>query len=222
MKFLLLCVLFFLGLMATFTWRRVLNKYQLIFAKEHFIEFAEQLADLKKKLQTKLNLPAAISDPSNQKDSPKDDQSDNQMGNQPVPSEPAETEPDYFITSAGLAFLYSVRSEGEERAHHLSLSYFGQPLAYAAATTFLAFTARLLRVAPERFAVSRSRQGIYHASFRLSAAEHADLLNRQIEIPAADRIKSIQLECNQVRDLNWPMSRIEQTAVQALETKEGS
>lgn len=208
MKFLLLCVLFFLGLLATFMWRRVLNKYQLIFAKEHFIEFAEQLSDLKNKLlKLSLDVPERNSEQTNQKD------------NQP---EPAAAEPDYFITSAGLAFLYSVRSEGEELAHHVSLSYFGQPLAYAAATVFLAFTARLLRVAPERFVVSRSRQGIYHVSFRLGAAEHAELLNRQIEIPAADTIKSIQAECNQVRDRCWPISQIEQTAVQALETKEGS
>lgn len=209
MKFLVLCLLFFLGLMATFTWRRTLIKYQLIFAKEHFIEFAEQLADLKNKLlQSAPGVPDEGGEPTNQKDNQKDHR--------------PEAEPDYFITSAGLAFLYSVRSEGEERAHHLSLSYFGQPLAYAAATTFVAFAARLLRVPPERFVVSRSQQGIYHASFRLSAAEHAELLNGQIEIPPADTIKSIQLECNQVRDRNWPMSRIEQTAVQALETKEGS
>lgn len=225
MKFLALCLLFFLGVMASFLWRRTLTKYQLIFAKEHFIEFAEQLADLKNKLlQSDRRNSEDGNESTNQKDNERANQSDEKTGSQldNQSAGPEGAEPDYFITSAGLAFLYSVRSEGEEQVHHLSLSYFGQPLAYAAATVFLAFTARLLRVAPERLAVSRSRQGIYHASFRLGAAEHAELLNRQIEIPAADRIKSIQAECNQVRDRNWPMSRIEQIAGQALETKEGS
>ncbi|MFO0576604.1 MAG: hypothetical protein U1A78_21570 [Polyangia bacterium] len=194
MWFLLLCGLFFAAAVATFVWRRVLIKYQLIFAKEHFIEFAQALAELKKKHLEGFTDSAPAKRLDRTTISPGD-------------------APPNFVTSAGLALLYSVRPEGPRTAHHLSLSYRGQPIAYAAATTFLAFAARLLGLPPERLAVSRSPRGIYHAHLLMTEPEYADFREREIEIPYPDQIREIQQRCNEDRARCWPPLRLEAAGV---------
>lgn len=193
MWFLVLCGLFFAAAVATFVWRRVLIKYQFIFAKEHFIEFAQALADLKKKHLEGFTDSPPVERLNRTEISPGD-------------------APPHFVTSAGLALLYSVRAEGPRTAHHLSLSYRGQPIAYAAATTFLAFAARLLGIPPERLAVSRSPRGIYHAHLLMTEPEYADFREREIEIPYPDQIREIQQSCNEVRARCWPPLRLEAAA----------
>lgn len=197
MWFLALCVLFFLAAVATFIWRRVLIKYQFILAKEHFIEFAQALDDLKKKHL--------------------DGFTDNAPSDLPDRSSLARGEaPPHFVTSAGLALVYSLRPDGPRTAHHLSLSYRGQPIAHAAATTFLAFAARLLGLPPERFVVSRSPRGVYHAHLLMTEPEYADFRDRQIEVPYLDQIREVQRDCNEVRARCWPPQQLESPSIQDM------
>ena len=203
MWFLLLCGLFFAAAVATFVWRRVLIKYQFIFAKEHFIEFAQALAELKKKHLEGFT----DSRPFERPERPERPERTNRTEISPTDAPP------HFVTSAGLALLYSVRPEGPRTAHHLSLSYRGQPIAYAAATTFLAFAARLLGIPPERLAVSRSPRGVYHAHLLMTEPEYADFREREIEIPYPDQIREIQKHCNEVRARCWPPLRVEAAGI---------
>jgi hypothetical protein len=198
MWFLVLCGLFFAAAVATFLWRRVLIKYQFIFAKEHFIEFAQALADLKKSHLEGFTNSAPDNLPESLPES--------LINGSPISLDAA---PPHFVTSAGLALLYSVRPDGPRTAHHLSLSYRGQPIAYAAATTFLAFTARLLGVPPERFEVSRSPRGIYHAHLLMTEPEYADFREREIEVPYPDQVREIHRDCNEVRARCWPQLRLD-------------
>jgi hypothetical protein len=88
-----------------------------------------------------------------------------------------------FVTSPGLAFMYTVDAVNEAGAkkyeHHISISNRGSFLATAAASYVAAVVYKLLMPeSPVGFALSRT--GVYHLMFRLSAEDHASYATRPV------------------------------------------
>jgi len=129
------------------------RKYKRLFAEEHFAELLRLLPGLKTAATTRVG----------------------------EPFHPAD-DPRVAISRSGLAVFYSVNSTPTGYLHHLSLSYGGSPLAFAAGGRFLYVMLAALGMIGKLIAVAHTDKGITHGVFRLSEAEEHDYERRAPEI----------------------------------------
>jgi hypothetical protein len=134
--------------------------YRKLFARPHFSELAAALAGLKQAALVAYH------------------------------AEGVSPGPSALGTSAGLAVLYSISSSERGILHHCSVSQSGGPTPHAVGGTFLAFTSRVLGLAPERGRFLIGPSGVHHGEWLLSAQEHAALAAEPTRVPAADELES--------------------------------
>ena len=102
-----------------------------------------------------------------------------------------EGDPRSVITKAGLAVFYSAQASGAEYLHHLSFSYAGAPMAFAAGGRFLHVTLNALGTFGDLEAVAHTRAGVTHGIFRLSEARHEEYVGMELPVPNADNIGTL-------------------------------
>jgi hypothetical protein len=117
---------------------------------------------------------------------------------------PLPRDPRILATSVGLLLFYTVSPFEGQSAHHLSLSVSGGYLPRAAGETLLVYLAGLLGIACNRLSLYVSPTSVQHAEFLLDSGELAELANRPIKPPAADRLPALRKEWSLVREtLRW-------------------
>ena len=145
--------------------------YKAIFSPEHYVEFAQRLAKSKQ---------AAC----------------NMIGNLEETESPLD-DPRMFLTSAGMAVMYSVDSaEGDAGyVHHLSLSIAGRRTPAAVGRSYLLYISRLLGIEPDRMQFGVSPMTVHHCEFLLNEGEQAAFAAQAIEVPSLEAAKQIHREC---------------------------
>lgn len=147
--------------------------YRRIFAAEHFVEFANSLAAATAAGCDKINEP---------------------------PGNPPTKDPRVFVTSAGLAVMYTVGRENGNYEHHFSISIAGRYTPHAVGGTFTVYVARLLGVDLADLHVGISQGNVYHSAFTLTQDQQATFSDRIITIPSLDDAGELHTECMDVLD----------------------
>jgi hypothetical protein len=114
------------------------------------------------------------------------------------------SDPRALVTSAGLAFFYTIHHVENRFVHHYSVSEVGRITAAALGETYALFVAKLLGVPFEALKLEMGQSAIRHVEFILSDAEQSEFAAREtLEISAAE-VKAFSRECMDVREhLLW-------------------
>jgi len=114
------------------------------------------------------------------------------------------SDPRALVTSAGLAFFYTIQHVGNRFVHHYSVSEAGRITAAALGETFTLFVAKLLGVPFEALKLEMGQSAIRHAEFILSDAEQSEFAARATLEMSAAEVKAFSRECMEVREhLRW-------------------
>ncbi len=100
-----------------------------------------------------------------------------------------EDDPRTVITKAGLTVFYSIQATEEEKyVHHLSFSYAGAPMAFAAGGRFLYVVLNALGTIENLKWVAHTGAGVTHGVFVLSDARDAGMA---LPAPNADEVHTL-------------------------------
>ena len=156
-----------------------IRAYRRFFADTHFLEVSQGVPRLKAAALDRII-------------APNEDQA-------PSPSDPRA-----LVTSAGLAFFYTIHRVENRFVHHYSVSEAGRITAAALGETYTLFVAKLLGVPFGTLKLEMGQSAIRHAEFILSDAEQSEFAARAtLEISAAE-VKAFSRECMEVREhLRW-------------------
>lgn len=106
-----------------------------------------------------------------------------------------------ILTSAGLAFVYTIGANPQGRyVHHASVSIPGRVTTHAVGEMFILLWAKLLGVGYERLALEVSKATVHHGEFVLDESEQAAFLERPVETPTENALKAFEAECLKVRE----------------------
>lgn len=156
-----------------------LCKYRRLYADEHYLEIAREVARLKVVALDRIVAP--------DEDEP-----------------PSPTDPRALVTGAGLALFYTVWRIEDRFVHHYSVSVAGDYTAHAVGETFTLFVAKLLGVPFEALALEVWPSTVHHAEFHLSAAEQSEFAERAVPKVSLAEIKSFRSEWMEAREhLRW-------------------
>lgn len=86
-----------------------------------------------------------------------------------------ENDPRAFVSSAGLAIVYTVSEGAGGYVHHWSVGAVSGPTAHALGGAFVLFVAKLLGFSPSDLRCEVAPSTVHHAEVVLDAAQHAAL-----------------------------------------------
>jgi hypothetical protein len=157
------------------------HKYSSLFAPKHISEFATGMAQLKRAAMASIIQPG------------EDYQAERFDHNT-------------FVSSAGLAAMYTISMQKELFCHHISLSHQTAVLAHSAAMTFATWISYILNVPAEKIKVpiglSSVPGEVWHVTFELTDAEQAAYKTASPRIPEKQAVTdSLWKELAPNRDL---------------------
>jgi hypothetical protein len=124
-----------------------------------------------------------------------------------APNEDAALSPDdsrALVTSAGLAFFYTIQYIGDRFIHHYSVSEAGRITTAALGETYTLFVAKLLGVPFGALKLEIGRYAVRHAEFILSNAEQSAFVARATPEVSAEDVKTLRRELMEARErLQW-------------------
>lgn len=154
------------------------NKYRQIFASEHLVELARLLQGVKT---------AAC----------------NASPDQPPPDSPMDDDR-CFVSSAGIACLYSVDAGEGVFLHHFSISMPGSYTPHAVGRPFSLYFAGLIGAPIEKLQLAVSESMVFHTAFEVSSEEHPAICEREIDIPTPAEATEKQRWCsNNTERFQW-------------------
>jgi hypothetical protein len=116
----------------------------------------------------------------------------------------APSDPRILVTSAGVAFFYTIQHVENRFIHHYSVSEAGRITAAALGETYTLFVAKLLGVPFETLKLGMGQSGVRHAEFILSDAEQSEFAARATPEMSAAEVKAFHRECMEARErLRW-------------------
>lgn len=161
MRFLIAAVVIIVFIVAKTAWSMG-RKYKRLFADEHMVELLGLVPALKA---------AAI-----------------ELAGEPLSP---EKDPRTVTTTAGLVVYYSVQATSAGYLHHLSFSYAGAPMAFAAGGRFLHVALNALGTNGDLTAVAHTPAGVTHGVCLLSEAREEDYVGLSLPAPKADDIRTL-------------------------------
>lgn len=115
------------------------------------------------------------------------------LSEQDAPKPPAD--PRFLLTSVGLALVYTIRPDGEQYQHHLSVSLATHGYtAHAVGDMFIRLLAHLLGVEMSRLQLAVSSSTVHHAVFTLSREEHEEYAMRPVALLTSDGLAKFREE----------------------------
>lgn len=111
------------------------------------------------------------------------------------PSESLGEDPRHFVTSAGIAFFYTITTQDGLFVHQFSVSIAGRYTPRAIGGTFAVYVARLLDIEIDQLQMGVSQNMAYHIIFVLDEQEQADFESREITVPTEREASALHSEC---------------------------
>ena len=162
MRFLIAAAVVIILLVVKMVWS-MSRKYKRLLADEHIVELLGLIPTLKA---------AAI-----------------ELAGEPLKP---EDDPRTVITKAGLAVFYSIQASEEEKyVHHLSFSYAGAPMAFAAGGRFLHVVLNALGTIENLKWVAHTGAGVTHGVFLLSDIQELAYTGAVLPVPNADEVRTL-------------------------------
>ncbi|NIM51400.1 MAG: hypothetical protein GTO22_19485 [Gemmatimonadales bacterium] len=98
----------------------------------------------------------------------------------------------FALTQRGLAVVYSIEVSASGYLHHLSCSYRGGPMAFAAGGRFLYVMMGALGSLGDLKAVAHTRAGITHGVFELSELQQRAYEDRIVAVPKPEHVPRLK------------------------------
>jgi hypothetical protein len=158
---------------------RLDRRYNAIFANEHFIEFARGVAGVKAAAYAEMLDLSEV---------------------RPLP--PGDHR--VFLSSAGIALVYTISPRNARFDHHFSVSFAGWYTPKAVGESFVLLTAKALGVPYHRLDLGVGGSTAHHADLQLSEEEHEAMRHRPVpELSLAD-VEAFRKEWTNARPtLEW-------------------
>lgn len=151
--------------------------YRKMYAPEHMIELAQKLG---------LAKASALANVLSEQDAD-------------APPDPTEQvrRGSAFVTSVGLAVVYTVSRSEHNLQHHISLSYRGGPFARASATLLLTYLHGVLEFGDCACNLTQSETGIFHFVALMNEQQHEAFACHPVRIPEPSEIPEIIKACSE-------------------------
>ena len=152
-----------------------INRYKSLFAPAHFVELAQALQKVKA---------AALM----------------QISTEGEERPPLSDDARVLRTTPDLALLYTVALRGEEYVHHYSISLAGRYTPSAVGETFTLYVAQRMGVDLHKVTLRVSEANVFHTEFVLTPTEQEAFAQHKIDVPDAERAKTLYQECLMLRE----------------------
>jgi hypothetical protein len=148
--------------------------YRRLFSDEHFAEVARAAASLKAGALERV----LVSDLDG-------------------PRSPAD--PRVFVSSAGLAIVYTVRQLDGGFVHHCSVSLAGSPTAHALGATFLLFVTRFIGLDWDGMGFEVGRSTVHHGEIMLTPPQHDTFAKQAVAEPSRENVSACRVAADAKR-----------------------
>ena len=97
-----------------------------------------------------------------------------------------------FLTSAGLAIIYTVEERPQGLVNQISMSYSGTPIAFAFGGHCGYLILTFLGVDVRRIAVAHSEAGVTHLAFIVAPDDRSEFVARSVSVPSRADLRGLR------------------------------
>ena len=142
-----------------------IRTYRRLFADEHFLEIARVAHRMKLAAHANVMLSDAE-----------------------LPKPPDD--PRIFVTTEGIAIVYTVRQQKQQFVHHCSVSFAGGYTAHAIGGSFLAFVTKLVGLPWDKMSYEIGTSTVHHGELVVGPEEHEAIAAQSVPTASLENVKT--------------------------------